>query len=75
MFFSSRRPAPVAAEANIPCVPHSANPAMVTVFTLHTLGAIPNAGPLTQQIENIGNGQIWAFIFLLFPYNVAVNTA
>jgi hypothetical protein len=48
---------------------------MVTVFTLHTLGAIPNAGPLTQQIENIGNGQIWAFIFLLFPYNVAVNTA
>jgi len=45
MFFTSRRPAPVAAEANMPCVPHSANPAMVTVFTLHMLGAIPNAGP------------------------------
>jgi len=59
----------------MPCVPHSANPAMVTVFTLHMLGAIPNAGPLTQQVENIGNSQIWAFIFLLFPYNGAVNTA
>jgi L-alanine-DL-glutamate epimerase-like enolase superfamily enzyme len=27
------------------CVPHSANLSMVTVFTLHMMGAIPNAGP------------------------------
>jgi len=39
------RVAAMAAEAKMPCVPHSANPSMVTVFTLHMLGAIPNAGP------------------------------
>ena len=39
------RVAAMAAEAKLPCVPHSANLAMVTVFTLHMLGAIPNAGP------------------------------
>jgi len=38
------RVASMAAKANMPCVPHSANLAMVTVFTLHLLGAIPNAG-------------------------------
>jgi L-alanine-DL-glutamate epimerase-like enolase superfamily enzyme len=35
----------MAAEAGLPCVPHSANLSMVTVFTLHLLGAVPNAGP------------------------------
>ena len=39
------RVAAMAAKANMPCVPHSANLAMVTVFTLHMLGAISNAGP------------------------------
>jgi L-alanine-DL-glutamate epimerase-like enolase superfamily enzyme len=39
------RVAAIAAEAEMPCVPHSANLAMVTVFTLHMLGAISNAGP------------------------------
>jgi len=39
------RVAAMAAKAKMPCVPHSANLAMVTVFTLHMLGAIPNAGP------------------------------
>ena len=39
------RVAKMAAEANLPCVPHSANLSMVTVFTLHMLAAIPNAGP------------------------------
>lgn len=33
-----------AAAAAKPCVPHSANLSMVTVFTLHMMGAIPNAG-------------------------------
>ena len=32
-------------EAGLPCVPHSANLSLVTVFTLHMMGAIPNAGP------------------------------
>jgi len=32
------------AEAGLPCTPHSANLSMVTLFTMHLLGAIPNAG-------------------------------
>jgi L-alanine-DL-glutamate epimerase-like enolase superfamily enzyme len=39
------RVAKMADEAGLPCVPHSANLSMVTVFTLHMMGAIPNAGP------------------------------
>ncbi|MFO7918507.1 MAG: mandelate racemase/muconate lactonizing enzyme family protein [Anaerolineae bacterium] len=39
------RAADMAAEAGMACVPHSANRSLVTVFTLHLMGAIPNAGP------------------------------
>jgi L-alanine-DL-glutamate epimerase-like enolase superfamily enzyme len=47
------RVARMADTAGIPCVPHSANRAMVTVFTLHLLAAIPNAGPfLEYSIED-----------------------
>lgn len=42
------RVAKMAAEANLPCVPHSANLSLVTVFTLHMLGAIRNAGPYVE---------------------------
>lgn len=38
------RVAKMAEEAGLPCTPHSANLSMVTVFTMHLLGAIPNAG-------------------------------
>jgi len=41
----SRRVALDAHAAGLPCVPHSANRSMVTVFTLHLMGAIPNPGP------------------------------
>jgi L-alanine-DL-glutamate epimerase-like enolase superfamily enzyme len=45
----------MAAEAGKPCVPHSANRAWVTVFTLHMMGAIPNAGPHVEySIEEAG---------------------
>ena len=30
--------------AGLPCTPHSANLSMVTLFTMHLFGAIPNAG-------------------------------
>jgi len=36
--------ADMARRANLPCTPHSANLTMVTLFTMHLLGAIPNAG-------------------------------
>ena len=42
------RVAAMAAEAHLPCVPHSANVSLVSVFTLHMLGAIPNAGPYME---------------------------
>ena len=34
----------LAAEAGMPCTPHSANLSLVTICTMHLLGAIPNAG-------------------------------
>ncbi len=49
------RVAVAAAKAGMPCVPHSANLAMVTLFTLHMMGAIPNAGPHVEfSIEPTG---------------------
>ncbi len=42
------RVAKLAAEAGLPCVPHSANLSMVTVFSLHMMGAIENAGPYVE---------------------------
>lgn len=42
------RVAKMAKEAGLPCVPHSANLSMVTVFTLHMMGAIENAGPYIE---------------------------
>jgi L-alanine-DL-glutamate epimerase-like enolase superfamily enzyme len=34
--------------AGLVCTPHSANLSMVVVFTLHLMGAIPNAGPYVE---------------------------
>ena len=53
------RAARMAAGKGIPCVPHSANLCMVTVFALHIMRAIPNAGPyLEYTIEEGGINQI-----------------
>ncbi|MFN0153586.1 MAG: mandelate racemase/muconate lactonizing enzyme family protein [Gaiella sp.] len=42
------RVAALAHEAGLPVTPHSANLSLVLVFTLHLLGAIPNAGPYVE---------------------------
>ena len=42
------RVAAMAEAAGLPCVPHSANLSMVTVFTLHMMGALANAGPYVE---------------------------
>jgi len=42
------RVAAMAKAAGLPCVPHSANLSLVTVFTLHMMGAIENAGPYVE---------------------------
>lgn len=48
------RVAAMANEAGIPCVPHSANLSLVTVFSLHMMGAIENAGPYVEfSIEGL----------------------
>jgi L-alanine-DL-glutamate epimerase-like enolase superfamily enzyme len=47
------RVAAMGEKAGIMCVPHSANLSLVTVFTLHVMGAMPNAGPHVEfTIEN-----------------------
>jgi len=40
--------AEMAHAAGMICTPHSANLSMVTVFALHLMGAIPNAGPYVE---------------------------
>ena len=34
--------------AGLPVTPHAANQSLVTVFTLHLMGALPNAGPYVE---------------------------
>jgi len=43
------RVARMAAEKGMPCTPHCANTSLIAVFTLHLLGAIPNAGPFMEH--------------------------
>lgn len=38
----------MAEEAGLVCVPHSANLSLVTVFALHLMGALENAGPYVE---------------------------
>jgi L-alanine-DL-glutamate epimerase-like enolase superfamily enzyme len=38
----------MAREAHLPVTPHSANQSLVTVFTLHVMGALANAGPYVE---------------------------
>jgi L-alanine-DL-glutamate epimerase-like enolase superfamily enzyme len=38
----------MAKKAGLPVTPHSANQSLVTVFTLHLMGAIENAGPYVE---------------------------
>ncbi len=48
------RVAKMAQDAGLPCTPHCANLSMVTVFTLHMMGAIANAGPYVEfSIEDL----------------------
>ena len=48
------RVAELARQAAMPCTPHAANLSLVTVFTLHLMGAIPAAGPYVEfSIEGL----------------------
>lgn len=59
------------AAAGLPCTPHSANLSMVTLFTMHLLRAIPNAGPYLEfSIEGPDYYPWQAGIFTRDPYTV-----
>jgi L-alanine-DL-glutamate epimerase-like enolase superfamily enzyme len=61
----------MAAEAGLPCTPHSANHGLVTLCSMHLLRAIPNAGKyLEYSIEDEGR-YAWARgLFVEDPYGV-----
>ena len=61
----------MAAAAGLPCTPHSANLSLVTVCTMHLLGAIPNPGKyLELSIEGPDYYPWQQGLFLADPYTV-----
>jgi L-alanine-DL-glutamate epimerase-like enolase superfamily enzyme len=65
------RVASMAAAAGLPCTPHSANLALVTLFTMHLLCAIPNAGKyLEYSIEGPDYYPWQEGLFVESPYTV-----
>jgi len=65
------RVAAMAHAAGLPCTPHSANLSMVTLFTMHLLGAIPNAGKYLEfSIEGPDYYPWQEGLFVRSPYDV-----
>lgn len=65
------RVARMAEAAQLPCTPHSANLSMVTLFTMHLLCAIPNAGKyLELSIEGPDYYPWQEGLFVSSPYTV-----
>ena len=63
--------AALAAEAGLPCTPHCANLSMVTLFTIHLLRAIPNAGKYLEfSIEGVDYYPWQDGLFVESPFTV-----
>jgi L-alanine-DL-glutamate epimerase-like enolase superfamily enzyme len=63
------------ADAGLPCTPHSANLSMVTLFTMHLLGAIPNAGKYLEFSIEGADYYPWQYgLFEKSPYDVVEGT-
>ena len=61
----------MAARAGLPCTPHAANLSMVTMCTMHLLGAIPNAGEYLEfSIEGADYYPWQEGLFLGDPYRI-----
>ena len=61
----------MAAARGLPCTPHSANLSLVTICTMHLLGAIPNAGKYLEfSIEGADYYPWQQDLFLGEPYAV-----
>ena len=66
----------LAAAAGLPCTPHSANLSLVTVCTMHLLGAIPNAGKYLEfSIEGPDYYPWQQGLFLGDPFAIAGGCA
>lgn len=66
------RVARMAADAGLPCTPHSANLSMVTLFTMHLLCAIDNPGPYLEfSIEGDDYYPWQDGLFVESPYAIA----
>jgi L-alanine-DL-glutamate epimerase-like enolase superfamily enzyme len=64
--------ADMAARAGLPCTPHSANQTMVTLFTMHLLGAIPNAGKYLEFSIEGADYYPWQYgLFRNNPYAIS----
>ena len=65
------RVARMAVDAGLPCTPHAANLGLVTMCTMHLLGAIPNAGKYLEfSIEGDDYYPWQRGLFLGDPYRV-----
>lgn len=65
----------MAAEAGLPCTPHAANLSLVTLFTMHLLRAIPNAGKYLEfSIEGLDYYPWQHGLFIEDPYEVTDGT-
>jgi len=65
------RVADMAAKAGFPCTPHSANLSLVTLFTMHLLRAIPNAGKYLEfSIEGLDYYPWQDGLFVETPYAI-----
>ena len=63
--------AAMAHRVGLPCTPHSANLSMVTMFTMHLLGAIPNAGKYLEFSIEEADYYPWQYgLFRGDPYKI-----
>ncbi|PDQ19642.1 mandelate racemase [Mesorhizobium sanjuanii] len=61
----------MAADAGLPCTPHSANHGLVTLCSMHLLRALPNAGKYLEYSIEGPYSQQWADeLFVERPYDV-----
>ncbi|RED52081.1 mandelate racemase/muconate lactonizing enzyme family protein [Aestuariispira insulae] len=68
--------AKMAEEAGMPCTPHAANWSMVTLFTMHLLRAIPNAGKYLEFNIEVEDYYPWQYgLFTEDPYKITDGMA
>ena len=70
------RVAKMGADAGLPCTPHCANHSLVTLFTMHLLKAIPNAGKYLEfSIEGEDYYPWQQDLYVKSPYDIVGGKA